>query len=63
MLMEGRKILLTPENVGRKTMEAKRRAKSGGERSIFVILAVLVPAGPCIKKRAIRKFEEVRNGV
>jgi hypothetical protein len=39
--MEGRKTLLTPNKAGRRTMEANRRAKSGGESGIFVILAVL----------------------
>ncbi|UCF42388.1 MAG: DUF5011 domain-containing protein [Planctomycetota bacterium] len=36
------KILLTPENVGRKTMEANRKAKSGGKSCVFVVLSVLV---------------------
>ena len=41
MLMEGRKTLLTPKNVGRKTMEANKRDKSGREGGISVIIAVL----------------------
>ena len=31
--------MLTPENVGRKTMEANRRAKSGRKSGIFVMIA------------------------
>jgi hypothetical protein len=38
----GDKEILTPENVGRMAMEAKRRAKSGGKCGILVILAVFV---------------------